>query len=203
MFELPKSCYVNKFIPKKVFYEKVGVSSNVKEEFIKLVERITWLYKLSEDTIGLTKTNEIEEIQIFQIDVKEKKVPVNVIKTITKGVKYKVLFVIKYQDDYCYSIKVENIYNSEWNNNIKFNFNAINLEIVYESIVKKIIKEENNEKSFSKIIEENEHKNELEKKISMLKQKIKLEKQFNRKIELNRELNKFMKELEVLDNEFK
>ena len=203
MFELPKSCYVNKFIPKKVFYEKVGVSSNVKEEFINLVDRITWLYKLSEDTLGLTKTDEIEEIQIFQIDVKEKKVPVNVIKTITKGVKYKVLFVIKYQDDYCYSIKVENIYNSEWNNNIKFNFNAINLEIVYESIVKKIIKEENNEKSFSKIIEENEHKNELEKKISMLKQKIKLEKQFNRKIELNRELNKFMKELEVLDNEFK
>ena len=203
MFELPKSCYVNKFIPKKVFYEKVGVSTNVKEEFINLVDRITWLYKLSEDTLGLTKTDEIEEIQIFQIDVKEKKVPVNVIKTITKGVKYKVLFVIKYQDDYCYSIKVENIYNSEWNNNIKFNFNAINLEIVYESIVKKIIKEENNEKSFSKIIEENEHKNELEKKISMLKQKIKLEKQFNRKIELNRELNKFMKELEVLDNEFK
>ena len=64
MFELPKSCYVNKFIPKKVFYEKVGVSSNVKEEFINLVDRITWLYKLSEDTLGLTKTEEIEEIQI-------------------------------------------------------------------------------------------------------------------------------------------
>ena len=203
MFELPKSCYVNKFIPKKIFYEKVGVSSNVKEEFINLVDRITWLYKLSEDTLGLTKTDEIEEIQIFQIDVKEKKIPLSVIKTITKSVQYKILFVIKYQDYYCYSIKVEDIYNSEWNNNIKFNFNAINLEIVYESIVKKIIKEENNEKSFSKIIEENEHKNELEKKISMLKQKIKLEKQFNRKIELNRELNKFMKELEVLDNEFK
>jgi hypothetical protein len=63
MFELPKSCYVNKFIPKKVFYEKVGVSSNVKEEFINLVDRITWLYKLSEDTLGITKTDEIEEIQ--------------------------------------------------------------------------------------------------------------------------------------------
>ena len=75
MFELPKSCYVNKFIPKKVFYEKVGVSSNVKEEFINLVDRITWLYKLSPDTLGLTKTDEIEEIQIFKIDVKEKKIP--------------------------------------------------------------------------------------------------------------------------------
>ena len=47
MFDLPKECYVNKFLPKKIFYEKVGVSSGVKEEFVNLVERITWLYKLS------------------------------------------------------------------------------------------------------------------------------------------------------------
>ena len=200
MFELPKSCYVNKFIPKKVFYKKVGVSSNVKEEFINLVERITWLYKLSEDIIGLTKTDEIEEIQIFQIDVKEKKIPFNVIKTITKGVQYKVLFLIKYQDDYCYSIKVEDIYNSEWNDNIEFNFNGINLKTVYENIVKKIIKEENNERLFSEIIEDNVNKKELEKKISNLKQKIKVEKQFNRKVELNKELNDLIKEMEEMNH---
>ena len=201
MFELPKSCYVNKFIPKKVFYEKVGVSSNVKEEFINLVDRITWLYKLSEDTLGLTKTEEIEEIQIFQIDVKEKRIPLSVIKTITKGVQYKILFVIKYQDDYCYSIKVEDIYNSKWNENIEFNFNAINLRTVYENIVKKIIKEENNENAFSKIIEDNEYKKELEKKITKLQQKIKSEKQFNRKVELNTDLNTLLKEMEEINNE--
>lgn len=201
MFELPKSCYVNKFIPKKVFYEKVGVSSNVKEEFINLVDRITWLYKLSEDTLGLTKTDEIEEIQIFQIDVKEKRIPINVIKTITKGVQYKILFVIKYQDDYCYSIKVEEIYNSNWNDSIVFNFNGINLKKVYENIVKKIIKEENNEKTFSEIIEDNSYKTELEKKIGKLQQKIKLEKQFNRKVELNKELNDLISEMEGLNNE--
>ena len=201
MFELPKSCYVNKFIPKKVFYEKVGVSSNVKEEFVNLVDRITWLYKLSEDTLGLTKTEEIEEIEIFQIDVNEKKVPTNVIKTITKGVQYKVLFVIKYQDDYCYSIKVEDFYNSEWNDVVEFNFNAINLKIVYENIVKKVIKEDSNEKSFSKIIEDNTYKNKLEKKISKLQQKIKSEKQFNRKVELNKELNDLISEMEGFNNE--
>ena len=200
MFELPKSCYVNKFIPKKVFYEKVGVSSNVKEEFINLVDRITWLYKLSEDTLGLTKTDEIEEIQIFQIDVKEKKIPLSVIKTITKGVQYKILFIIKYKEDYCYSIKVEDIYNSEWNDNIEFNFNAINLRTVYENIVKKIIKEETNEKSFSKIIADNDYKKELENKINKLKQKIKSEKQFNRKVELNTELNSLIKEMEEINN---
>ena len=199
MFELPKSCYVNKFIPKKVFYEKVGVSSNVKEEFINLVDRITWLYKLSEETLGITKTDEIEEIQIFQIDVKERRIPLSVIKTITKGVQYKILFVIKYRDDYCYSIKVEDIYNSEWNDNIEFNFNAINLKIVYENIVKRIIKIENDKENFEKALKDVNLKIELESKVRKLEQKIKSEKQFNKKVELNQQLQHIKKELGELN----
>ena len=202
MFELPKDCYVNKFLPKKIFYEKVGVSSGVKDEFVNLVDRITWLYKLSPDTIGITKTENIEEIQIFQIDVKEKKTPLSVIKTIIKGVQYKILFLIKYNDEYCYLIKVgDNIYSSDWNEKIKFEFNAINLEIVYENIVKKIIKEEDNTKRFEEIIEDKNIKNDLLKRINQLKQKIKNEKQFNRKNELNMELNKLLEQMEVLNNE--
>lgn len=201
MFDLPKDCYVNKFLPKKLFYEKVGVSSGVKDEFVNLVDRITWLYKLSPDTIGIPKTDNVEEIQIFQIDVKEKKVPMSVIKTITKGVQYKILFLIKYNDDFCYSIKVEdNIYLSEWNEKIKLEFSAINLEVVYENIVKSIIKEDNNSKKFDEIIEDKNNKNDLLKRINQLKQKIKNEKQFNRKIELNVELNKLSKELEEIIN---
>ena len=202
MFELPKDCYVNKFLPKKIFYEKVGVSSGVKDEFVNLVDRITWLYKLSPDTIGITKTEIIDEIQIFQIDVKEKRIPLSVIKTITKGVQYKILFLIKYNDDFCYAVKVEdNIYLSEWNEKIIFEFNAINLEIVYENIVKSIIKEDNNTKKFNEIIDIRNNKNTIEKKITQLKQRIRSEKQFNRKIELNKELNKLSKELEELNNE--
>ena len=198
MFELPNGCYVNKFLPKKVFYEKVGVSSGVKDEFVNLVDRITWLYKLSPDTLGITKTENIEEIQIFQIDVKEKKVPLSVIKTITKGVQYKILFLIKHNDDYCYCIKVDDFIFSDWNEKLYFDFKAINLEIVYENIVKIIIKEENNTNKFEEIIDNRNAISDLERKINQLKQKIKNEKQFNRKVELNKELNKAMKEMEEL-----
>ena len=202
MFELQKDCYVNKFLPKKIFYEKVGVSSGVKDEFVNLVDRITWLYKLSPDTIGIPKTEIIDEIQIFQIDVKEKKIPLSVIKTVTKGVQYKILFLIKYNEEYCYLIKVEdNIYSSAWNEKIKFEFNAINLEIVYENIVKSIIKEEKNNNKFNDIIECRNQKSDLEKRINHLSQKIKNEKQFNKKIELNMELNNLLKEMEDLNNE--
>ena len=196
MFELPKNCYVNKFLPKKIFYEKVGVSSGVKDEFVNLVDRITWLYKLSPDTIGIPKTEKIEEIQIFQIDVKEKQIPLSVIKTITKGVQYKILFLIKYNNEICYSTKVDDIYTTEWNDNIIFDFNAINLEIVFENIVKQIIKEESNDKKFDEIIELKNNRDNLEKRINQLKQKIKAEKQFNKKVELNKELNILLKEVE-------
>ena len=201
MFELPKNCYVNKFLPKKVFYEKVGVSSGVKDEFVNLVDRITWLYKLSPDTIGIPKTDNIEEIQIFQIDVKEKKVPLAVIKTITKGVQYKILFLIKYNSEFCYSIKVDDIIVTEWNEKISFDFNAINLERLYENIVKHILKEEENNSKFDDIIEYRNKKNDLEKKIYQLKQKIKNEKQFNKKMDLNIELNNLLKEVEEINNE--
>ena len=201
MLELPKACYVNKFLPKKIFYEKVGVSSGVKDEFVDLVDRITWLYKLSPETIGISKTGNIEEIQIFQIDVKEKRIPLLVIKTITKGVQYKILFLIKYNGEFCYSIKVDDIFVTDWNEEISFDFNAINLEIVYENIVKKIIKEEYNTKRFEEIIEDKNIKNDLLKRINQLKQKIKNEKQFNRKNELNMELNKLLEQMEVLNNE--
>lgn len=194
MFELPKECYVNKFLPKKLFYEKVGVSSGVKDEFVNLVDRITWLYKLSPDTIGIPKTESIEEIQIFQIDVREKRIPLSVIKTITKGVQYKILFVIKFNDDFCYSIKVDDIFTTEWNDNINFNFNALNLEIVYEKIVKSILKEESNNKKFDEIIDNRVYKADLEKRINQLKQKIKNEKQFNKKVELNKQLNELLLE---------
>ena len=196
MFELPKNCYVNKFLPKKIFYEKVGVSSGVKDEFVNLVDRITWLYKLSPDTIGIPKTEKIEEIQIFQIDVKEKQIPLSVIKTIAKGVQYKILFLIKYNNEICYSTKVDDIYTTEWNDNVIFDFNAINLEIVFENIVKQIIKEESNDKKFDEIIELKNNRDNLEKRINQLRQKIKVEKQFNRKVELNKELNILLKELE-------
>lgn len=61
-------------------------------------------------------------------------------KVIAKSIPYPILFIIKYQTDLCYSIKVEDSYYSEWNDNIEFdfNYNYNNLNSIYENIVKKI-----------------------------------------------------------------
>lgn len=201
MINLPDRCKVNKFIPKKTFYEKIGVSTSVKDDFINNIDKITWLYKLSEDTLGISKSQDVEEIQIFEIILKEKVLPKNIIKIISKAIPYKILFVLKYDKDYCYSIKVDNIYFTEWNEDIDFNINGLTLETIYENIVKSIIKENNNTNIFDDIIENKSKVDELSKKIEQLANKVNNEKQFNKKVEINLELQRLKKEKEALLNE--
>ncbi len=201
MINLPDRCKVNKFIPKKTFYEKIGVSTSIKDDFITNIDKITWLYKLSEDTLGISKSQDVEEIQIFEIILKEKVLPKNIIKIISKAIPYKILFVLKYDKEYCYSIKVDNIYFTEWNEDIEFNINGLTLETIYENIVKSIIKENNNTNTFDNIIENKSKVDELSKKIEQLTNKVNNEKQFNKKVELNLELQRLKKEMEELKNE--
>ena len=201
MINLPKSCEVNKFIPKKTFYEKVNISSSVKQDFTDKLEKIYWKYKISEDTMNITKTTDIEEIEIFELALKEKCDIKNIINIITKKIPYIILFIIIYNDEFQYAIKFkEDILLTDWNEEKDFNFVGINLKEVYNNIIRKFINDKSNE-NIGEIIERNKQVEELKRKISVLKNKINREVQFNRKVELNIELINLEKELEELINE--
>ena len=68
----------------------------------------------------------------------------------------------------------------EWNKDINIEFNAINLEVLYEKIVKTIIDKKDDIRNFEIIIDEKNRIDELNKKIINLRNKIKSEKQFDR-----------------------
>lgn len=201
MFNLPNICLVNKIIPKKTFYDKINMSLNLKREFIDLIDKIIWMYKIAPETYEIPKTDKIEELQIFEIILKKREKPKKAISLISKLIPYPILFIIKYQNDFCYSIKVQEIYYSDWNEYIDFNFMFSNLELLYEDIVKKIIKEDNNTKSFQDIINLNFRKRELEYQIAQTQAKMNSEKQFNRKVEYNKKLRKLLEEMEKIKNE--
>ena len=188
MIELPRACVVDKFIPKKTFYEKVNISNSIREEFTDKLSKIYWRYKISEDTINVSKTEDIEEIEIFELELKEKYNCKNVIRVITKNIPYPILFYIRYENDFQYAIKYnEEIYFSEWNNELTFSFNGLNIKIVYDNIVKIIT---NIDKSA----------NDLEKEISKLEGKIRSEKQFNIKVQYNEQIAEVKKKIEELKN---
>ena len=201
MINLPKSCEVNKFIPKKTFYEKVNISNSAKQDFIDKLEKIYWKYKLSETTINITKTEDVEEIEIFELVLKEKCDVKSLIKIITKEIPYIILFVVRYNEEFQYVIKVdENILITNWNEEIDFNFTGINLREVYNSIVRKIVKD-NSTNEINNVIKNKKRIEELGKKINTLESKMNKEIQVKKKFEMNRELRKLKKELEELINE--
>lgn len=197
MIELPKECIVDKFIPKKIFYEKVSLSSNLKKEFIDKVDKIYWKYKISEDTLNIAKTENVEEIEIFELTLKEKVNCQNIIKVITKNIPYIILFEICYNDEVQYAIKYnDDIYFTNWNEKIFFNFNGIDLNIVYENIIRSItnISEQNN--NIDEKLEKGKKLKEVQKEIERLEIKMKVEKQFNKKVELNKQIIEKKHELE-------
>lgn len=207
MMNLPSQTEINKTIPKSNFYSKMNIATSVKNEFVNCIDKIIWKNKLSEDTIGISKTDEVEEIHVFDIILKNKNIPKAAIKSILKAIAYPALVRLKYENDVCYAIglyeekKNQNILFSDWNEKIEFNFSGLNLKNIYEKIVKSIIKENDNNESLNLIIETNSKINFLEKEIRQLQNKIKNEKQFNKKSELNKLLNDNIKELEEIKNE--
>ncbi len=201
MIELPKLCIVNKFIPKKTFYEKVNISNSMKQEFIDKLEKIYWKYKLSEDTINISKTENVEEIEIFELELKEKYDSKNLIRIITKNIPYPILFYIRFNDDFRYAIRYDdNIFFTNWNEEIEIKIEGFNLEHVYNNIIKSIIDIDESIKNLDEEINKRNNINRLNEEIKKLESKIRLEKQFNIKVQYNDEINKIKKEIERLKN---
>lgn len=192
---LSKNAIVNKVIPKQAFYSRLSISNKLKNEFIDKIQRITWLYKLSEKTLNISKTKNVEEIQIFQIELKERDIPKNVLKLIDKAIPYPILFIFKFEQEQVFGISLkkggvlENYYFSEWNEDIDFNFNATDLEKVYQKIIKKFIKNlDVNNREFTDIIKENAIIEDIEKELNRLFDERKREKQFNKKVIINQRI---------------
>ena len=184
MIELPKECLVDKFIPKKTFYERVNISGSIKSEFTDKLSKIYWKYKISEDTINIPKTEDIEEIEVFEIELREKYNCKNIIRIITKNIPYPILFYIKYESDFQYAIS--------------FTFSGLNIGAIYDIIVKRIA---NIDKSIVDLDTELQRQNSLlnlEKEISRLESKIRSEKQFNIKVQYNEQITELKKKIEGL-----
>lgn len=201
MIELPKSCVVDRFIAKKKFYERVNISKLVKEQFVKYLNRITWKYKISQDTLNINKTKEVEEIQVIELLLEEKFDTKDIIKIITKCIPYPILFYIKYENEFQYAIRYnDEIFYSEWNKDIDFSFSGLNLEMVYKDIVRKTNSIEDIANIDNEIQKRNQIK-ELEKEIKVLDNKIHKEKQFKKKVEYNHKRNELIAEVKIIKEE--
>lgn len=213
MFHLPPRTLYNRKIPKNKFYEKLQANTKLKEMFVDQVDYILWKHKLSQETTNLEPTDDVQEIQVFEIHLKQREFSIEILENIDKAIPYPILHVLIYLNEARLMIAykqrnqkdgnkfiVNSYYEIAWQpmNQISMQLlNGLDLKSVYENIIKSfmtipIVHNEDLDVMINKqnLIEK------LQKECAMLETKMKNEKQFNRKVEMNITLQKLKKELE-------
>lgn len=215
MLNIPDKALYNRRIPKNKFYQQIGTDTKLEKKFTDEIERITWKYKLSKDTVNLGPAEDVEEIQIFEISLKEKHISQEILENIDRVIPYPILYILKYEDNVKIAIAykernkidenkmvVHSYYQSEWIKENELNIDilkGLNLKDVYDNIIRQLIPIESTaEDDIEGLIELNEARERLKKEILKLESKIKRERQFNKKVDLNIKLQKKKKELEQL-----
>lgn len=94
IFSLPHSTKVNRVIPKNAFDSYT--TAKQKKLFTDLIARITWIHKISTETVNL-ESQDIKEIQIFDIELKAKEDIQPVLNIIDRAIPYHIIFIVEHE----------------------------------------------------------------------------------------------------------
>lgn len=216
----PNSTLINRKIPKKRFYENTNIKSKTKKRFVEEIDSIVLMNKLSEDTINIKKTKNIEEIFIFKINLKINS-PINKIEDllliIDRSIPYPILYEIELPDgNRLYKIahkKRNKVYSNEFVVEIYFTkkvsnkkeferklrktLNSLDLGNVYKKIIRLLAGHEDKIK-IEDLVEKEKKKRALEDEIAKLEKKVNKEKQADKQFDIFNKLKHKKKELDEI-----
>ena len=96
----PQSTIVDKVVPKTMFYKFMEVNQRMKVRFVNDVAQICWLYKLSANTINVTASEELIEIDVFVVTLKAQDCPTDVFTFIDTNMPHYIVFILKSADNF-------------------------------------------------------------------------------------------------------
>lgn len=210
-FKLPETTKVERIIPKNAF--DAYINAKQKKKFVDLIERIRWANKLSFETINLSG-EEVQEIQIFTLELRARNGFEEVLDIINKAIPYPIIFFVEYKGQFLISacrkhphpLNANNtiidwVFKSDWialnNNPFELRLKK-NLDFVYFDLCRQLAGKSEKIRSLAELCEHEQKIKQLTSTIYKLEAAISKSKQFNRKVELNLELQSMKKVLDLL-----
>lgn len=215
-FEYPKNAYYGRKIPKHKLYEVGKISNGLRYKFVEQVEKISWEYKLSPETVNLPSTPEVPEIQIIYLHLKKIDFSGDIVRAVDDIIPYPTLFELIYEglSMSCIAYKRPSeadkqkwvidghYYKSEW---MKIDGErnvlppSVNMENLYQRLlIEYITKPHRDNEPFKAYIQRMETVRSKEQEVLNLETRMEKEKQFNQKVELNRKIRSLKSEIENL-----
>ena len=202
MLGLPSSTEVNHRIAKEKLYQNATLTPQVREMVKDQIDSIFWRNKLADSTMAISAGETIQEIQIFEIQLRQKKLDKRVLSAICKAIPYKILFILVFGDEAQAWLEVSGtFYNTAWQllDDFSLKFEGLDLDAVYENLARQVSGGRlNSDGDIEKAVDRDKQRQKLEREIAALEKKVLRENQFNKQVELNGELNQLRKELERL-----
>jgi hypothetical protein len=211
--QLPKPTQVNKVIPKNAF--DPYCASQQKRLFTDKIEKIRWTHKLAWETTNLP-SQEVKEIQCFEIELRQEEGIEEALRIIDRAIPYPILFKLILGDyrKWMISKKHPNPSNEDnavidWTFESSWSTNQtdipVDLKISLDEVFRKLCLAVAGEKEevsvgIDQLVTLKKEIQELESKIQKIKAKIAREKQFNKKVELNLELQTLEGKLSTLNS---
>lgn len=216
-------------IPKETIYQQASPTNAVKQLFVGQVEHIIWRYKLSADTINVPASEDVREIQVFDIQLKANcdALDRHVLETLDKAIPSNIFYRIfnvnerRPQLQYVMAYKrtnkrdtdmmvVQDYFSSEWTSIpvVEIDNEAtqklpvvLDMSGLYTELLRSLLPVparagERIDEQLSRISE----LSSLHGKLTQLQAKQRKEKQFNRKVEMNNQINQLKQQIQSLQD---
>lgn len=211
LYQFPQQAKVDRIIPKNKFYQQGKANGKIEQFFVNQVESVRWVYKLAASTIHLEDQDDLKEIQIFRVKSRVENLDISILSFIDKLILTPIIFEVVYQD----KVKVVATYKrlnqadkskavigqyyaSEWleDHNRAGLPLYLKLSDLYEHFIEQLLplavsgEQHQDRESISLEIklQKAQQLESLLKQFDQLEAKLRNEKQFNRRVELNKQL---------------
>lgn len=220
LFALPHQAAVGHLVPKAKILERSKVRTGTRRLLIDEIERIKWAYKLAPETLLLSSTDQITEIQIFEILLKKRSISIDLLRAIDNAIPFPIFFELYFGDE----VKLVAIpkrrseadrtkwVSSEMLNGRWLSINqertplpvALDMQNLYESMLRQLLPlPQRQGETLKDQLERWALIGKKTKEIARLESRLNHEKQFNRKVEINDELKRQQAALSDLHNDGK
>lgn len=98
MFNYPKKTHFRRVLPKNKIYVHAKASKALQARFVEEVEKITWLCKLAPETLNIPASKNVQEIEIFEIQLKQQELHEDILRAIDRTVQHPIAYQLRFKD---------------------------------------------------------------------------------------------------------
>lgn len=95
LYDWPKGARFGRVIPKSKIYEHAKASSHLKDLFVRDVDRIEWAYKLAPETLNLSATERVTEVQVFELRCHTANPHQDILRAIDRAIPFPLIFELQ------------------------------------------------------------------------------------------------------------